>query len=193
MIVPFGTRVVDSTGKGVGTVSRVVLHRDTREVAGLVVHQGVLNRRGICVPIGKVASFGDEVRLTLQARRRPRSGRWRRRWQEVVRPVRGSVRIGRGGAGRADGPDESAREPKPEAHQPGQHDLVAVGPLCAQPAEGAGGWGAPAPRAFWYARLTSSSTTPRIRNERMRYAVRTAERSTRNTLTAVSPNSASAP
>jgi len=67
MLVPFGTRVVDSTGKGVGTVSRLVLHRDSREVAGLVVHQGVLNRRQIVVPIGKVAAVDHEVRLALRA------------------------------------------------------------------------------------------------------------------------------
>jgi sporulation protein YlmC with PRC-barrel domain len=67
MLVPFGTRVVDSTGKGVGTVRRLVLHRDSREVAGLVVHQGVLNWREIVVPVGKVAAFGDEVRLSLRS------------------------------------------------------------------------------------------------------------------------------
>lgn len=67
MLVPFGTRVVDSQGKGVGTVSRVVLHSQSREVAALVVHQGVLNRREVVVPIGKVAGFGDEVRLSLRA------------------------------------------------------------------------------------------------------------------------------
>jgi sporulation protein YlmC with PRC-barrel domain len=63
MLVPFGTRVVDSTGTGVGTVRRLVLHRDSREVAGLVVHQGVVNWRESVVPVGKVAAFGDEVRL----------------------------------------------------------------------------------------------------------------------------------
>jgi len=67
MLVPFGTRVVDSTGKGVGTVSRLVLHRNSREVAGLVVHQGIVNRREIVVPVGKVAAFGKEVRLRLRA------------------------------------------------------------------------------------------------------------------------------
>jgi sporulation protein YlmC with PRC-barrel domain len=67
MLVPFGTRVVDSTGKGVGTVSRLVLHRDSREVAGVVVHQGVVDRREIVVPVGKVSAFGKEVRLTLRA------------------------------------------------------------------------------------------------------------------------------
>lgn len=67
MLVPFGTRVVDSTGKGVGTVRRLVLHHDSREVAGLVVHQGVLNWREIVVPVGKVEAFGDEVRLALRS------------------------------------------------------------------------------------------------------------------------------
>jgi sporulation protein YlmC with PRC-barrel domain len=67
MLVPFGTRVVDKNGKGVGTVSRVVLHSGSRQASGLVVHQGVLDRRQIVVPITKVESFGDEVRLTLSA------------------------------------------------------------------------------------------------------------------------------
>jgi sporulation protein YlmC with PRC-barrel domain len=67
MLVPFGTRVVDSSGKGVGTVSRLVLHHASREVAGVVVHQGILDRREIVVPLGKVAAFGDEVRLSLRA------------------------------------------------------------------------------------------------------------------------------
>jgi sporulation protein YlmC with PRC-barrel domain len=67
MLVPFGTRVVDNAGKGVGTVSRVVLHHQSRQVDGLVVHQGVLDRREIVVPIAKVAAFGDEVRLSLRA------------------------------------------------------------------------------------------------------------------------------
>ena len=67
MLVPFGTRVVDKNGRGVGTVSRVVLHSDSRQVVGLVVHQGVLDRRQILVPIGKILSAGDEVRLALPA------------------------------------------------------------------------------------------------------------------------------
>ena len=53
MLVPFGTRVVDSNGKGVGTVSRLVLHSQSQQVAALVVHQGVLNRREVVVPISK--------------------------------------------------------------------------------------------------------------------------------------------
>jgi sporulation protein YlmC with PRC-barrel domain len=67
MLVPFGTRVVDSTGAGVGTVSRLVLHHASRQVSGVVVHQGVFDRREIVVPVGKVAAFGDEVRLSLRA------------------------------------------------------------------------------------------------------------------------------
>ena len=51
MLVAFGTRVVDKNGKGVGTVSRVVLHSGSRQASGLVVHQGVLDRRQIVVPI----------------------------------------------------------------------------------------------------------------------------------------------
>ncbi len=68
MLVPFGTRVVDKHGKGVGTVSRVILHAHSRQVVGLVVHQGVLNRRQVVVPIGKVSAGGErEIRLTLSA------------------------------------------------------------------------------------------------------------------------------
>lgn len=66
MLVPFGTRVVDSAGKGVGTVSRVILHPRSREVGGLVIHQGVVNRREVVVPLTKVSAFGDEVRLTVR-------------------------------------------------------------------------------------------------------------------------------
>jgi len=67
MLVPFGTRVVDNTGKAVGTVSRLVLHSQSREVAGLVVHQGVIDRREVVVPIGKVTASGKDVRLALGA------------------------------------------------------------------------------------------------------------------------------
>ena len=67
MIVPFGTNVVDSDGKAVGTVKHLVLHPQSRQVAGLVVHQGVLNRREVVVPLGKVAAFGEDVRLALHS------------------------------------------------------------------------------------------------------------------------------
>lgn len=67
MLVPFGTRVVDVSGKGVGTVSRLVLHPKSREVAALVLHQGVVNRREVVVPLGQVAGVGAEVRLRLRA------------------------------------------------------------------------------------------------------------------------------
>src|SRR5215475_1016318 len=67
MLVPFGTRVVDVSGKGVGTVSRLILHPDSREVSGLVVHQGVVNRREVVVPLSQVAGFSHEVRLRLRA------------------------------------------------------------------------------------------------------------------------------
>jgi sporulation protein YlmC with PRC-barrel domain len=67
MLAPFGAHVVDKQGKSVGTVSRVILDAQAREVVGLVVHQGVLNRQQFEVPIGKVADIGDEVRLNLSA------------------------------------------------------------------------------------------------------------------------------
>ena len=49
MLVPFGTHVVDSERKSVGTVSRLVLHPTSQEVVALVVQQGVLNRREVVV------------------------------------------------------------------------------------------------------------------------------------------------
>ncbi len=67
MLVPFGTRVVDSEGKAVGTVRYVVLHQDTRQVDGLVVHQGVLKSRELVVPIGKIANAGQTIQLSLRA------------------------------------------------------------------------------------------------------------------------------
>ena len=67
MLVPFGTRVVDSEGKAVGTVRYLVLHQDTRQVDGLVVHQGVLRSRELIVPIGKIANAGQTIQLTLRA------------------------------------------------------------------------------------------------------------------------------
>jgi uncharacterized protein YrrD len=67
MFVPFGTHVVDRDGKGVGTVSRLVLHPETRQVVALVIRQGVLDRREVVIPLNKVAGFGDQVRLALSA------------------------------------------------------------------------------------------------------------------------------
>lgn len=67
MLVPFGTRVVDSEGKAVGTVRYVVLHPDTRQVGGLVVHQGVMKSRELIVPIGKIANASQTIQLTLRA------------------------------------------------------------------------------------------------------------------------------
>jgi uncharacterized protein YrrD len=67
VFVPFGTHVVDREGRGVGTVSRLVLHPDTRDVVAVVVQQGVFNRREVVVPLNKVAGFGNEVRLALRA------------------------------------------------------------------------------------------------------------------------------
>ena len=67
MLVPFGTRVVDADGKAVGTVRHIVLHPDTRQVDGVVVHQGVVKSRELVVPIDKIASAGPPVRLALRA------------------------------------------------------------------------------------------------------------------------------
>lgn len=67
MFVPFGTRVVDSEGRAVGTVRHVVLHHDTRQVDGLVVHQGVVKSRELIVPLGKIANAGQTIQLTLRA------------------------------------------------------------------------------------------------------------------------------
>ena len=67
MLVPFGTRVIDSDGKAVGTVRHVVLHQDTRQVDGLVLHQGVVKSRELIVPIGKVANAGPAIQLALRA------------------------------------------------------------------------------------------------------------------------------
>ena len=67
MLVPFGTRVVDSEGRAVGTVQHVVLHQDTRQVDGLVVHQGVVKSREVIVPIDKVVNAGQTIQLALRA------------------------------------------------------------------------------------------------------------------------------
>ena len=67
MLVPFGTHVLDSEGKSVGTVSRLVLHPTSQQVVALVVQQGIVRRREVVVPLNKVASFGDDVRLKLRA------------------------------------------------------------------------------------------------------------------------------
>jgi len=67
MLVPFGTHVVDREGKSVGTVSRLVLHPQSRQVVGLVVQQGVVDRREVVVPLDRIAAFDREVHLTLSA------------------------------------------------------------------------------------------------------------------------------
>ena len=67
MFVRFGTRVVDSEGKAVGTVRYVVLHHDTRQPDGLVVHQGVVRSREVVVPMSKVATTDHTIQLTLRA------------------------------------------------------------------------------------------------------------------------------
>src|SRR5919109_1822765 len=67
MLVPFGTKVVDADGKAVGTLKHLVLDPQSRQVVSLVVHQGILNRREVIVPLGKVSAFGEDVRLALHA------------------------------------------------------------------------------------------------------------------------------
>ena len=67
MLVRFGTRVVDSEGKAVGTVRYIVLHHDTRQPDGLVVHQGVVRSREVVVPMDKVATTDHTVQLTVRA------------------------------------------------------------------------------------------------------------------------------
>jgi sporulation protein YlmC with PRC-barrel domain len=59
--------VVDSEGKAVGTVRHAVLHQDTRQVDGIVVHQGVMKSRELIVPIDKIAHADQTVQLTLRA------------------------------------------------------------------------------------------------------------------------------
>ena len=66
MHIPFGSRVVDAEGKGVGTVRYVVLHPDTKQVDGLVVHQGIVRSREVVVPLAKVASTDAPIRLALK-------------------------------------------------------------------------------------------------------------------------------
>jgi len=67
MLVPFGTKVIDAEGNAVGTVRYIVLHGETREVTGVVVHQGVLRSREIVVPISKVAKVDHAVQLGIPA------------------------------------------------------------------------------------------------------------------------------
>src|SRR2546425_5647157 len=67
MLVPFGTHLVDREGKSVGTVSRLILHPQSQHVVAIVVQQGVIDRREIVVPVNRVESFRNEVRLTLGA------------------------------------------------------------------------------------------------------------------------------
>jgi sporulation protein YlmC with PRC-barrel domain len=67
MLVPFGTKVVDADGKAVGTLKHLVLDPQSHQVVSLVVHQGILNRREVIVPLGKVSASGEEVRLALHA------------------------------------------------------------------------------------------------------------------------------
>lgn len=67
MHIAFGAKVVDADGKAVGTVRYAVLHPDTRQVDGLVVHQGIVRTREVVVPLSKVANTDGPVRLTLKA------------------------------------------------------------------------------------------------------------------------------
>jgi sporulation protein YlmC with PRC-barrel domain len=67
MLVPFGTKVADTDGKAVGSLKHLVLDPQSRQVVGLVVHHGILNRLDVVVPLHKVADFGQEVRLALHA------------------------------------------------------------------------------------------------------------------------------
>jgi sporulation protein YlmC with PRC-barrel domain len=67
MLTPFGTKVVNADGKAVGSRKHLVLDPQSRQVVGLVVHQGILNRREVVVPLTKVAAYGEDVRLALHA------------------------------------------------------------------------------------------------------------------------------
>jgi len=67
MHITFGTRVVDAEGKPVGTVRYVVLHPATKQVDGLVVHQGIVKSREVVVPMAKVVRADPPIRLALMA------------------------------------------------------------------------------------------------------------------------------
>jgi sporulation protein YlmC with PRC-barrel domain len=67
MLTPFGTNVVDADGKAVGSLKHLVLDPQSRQVVGLVVHHGILNRREVVVPLTQVAAYGEDVRLVLHA------------------------------------------------------------------------------------------------------------------------------
>ena len=67
MLMPFGTNVVDADGKAVGSLKHLVLDPQSRQVVGLVVHRGILNRREVVVPLTQVAASGEDVRLALHA------------------------------------------------------------------------------------------------------------------------------
>lgn len=68
MFVRFGAMVVDCNGRPVGTVCHAVLHPQTRQIDGLVVHQGIVKSREVIVPMGTIAEVGKIVRLTAPAR-----------------------------------------------------------------------------------------------------------------------------
>jgi sporulation protein YlmC with PRC-barrel domain len=67
MLVPFGTKVIDTDGKAIGSLKHLVLDPQSRQVVGFVVHHGLLHRLEVVVPLSKVAAFGEEVRLALHA------------------------------------------------------------------------------------------------------------------------------
>ena len=67
MFLPFGTHVRGLEGKSVGTVSRLVLHPESRDAVAIVVQQGVFDRREVVVPLSKILAFDDGVRLSLRA------------------------------------------------------------------------------------------------------------------------------
>ena len=67
MLVRFGTIVVDRDGRPVGTVRHVLLHPETRQVDGLVLHQGVVRTREVIVPVGKIAEARRAIRLSIPA------------------------------------------------------------------------------------------------------------------------------
>ena len=93
MLVPFGTHVRDRNGKSVGTVSRLVLHPDSRQVVAIVVQQGVINRREVVVPLDRVAKFGwsstvrdggDQIAVVLTVLLLPVALLDSRRWHWVT-------------------------------------------------------------------------------------------------------------
>lgn len=67
MRVPFGAKVVTSDHKDAGKVKRLVLHPESREIDGIVVHVGVLHQRDFIVPLAHVSVSDDTVVLKKSA------------------------------------------------------------------------------------------------------------------------------